>query len=186
MMENKKIAVIVGSLRRESINKKIARNLALIAPEGLLLETVDISRLAMYNQDFDDDGNVPEAYVSFREKMKGMDAVIFVTPEYNRSVPAVIKNAIDVGSRPMENSVWNNKPALIISASPGAMGGFGANHHLRQALVVLNVPVMPSELYLSKVTDSFEDDGKTLNERTKGFLGNALASFGKWIERFTR
>lgn len=128
-----KIGIILGSLRKESFSKKIANNVASLFPEGYEAEIVEIGNLALYNQDFDDENNVPAEYTAFRNKMKEIDAVLFITPEYNRSVPAVLKNALDVGSRPYGASVWDGKPAAIISQSPGSLSAFGANHHLRQS-----------------------------------------------------
>src|SRR4051794_36505426 len=127
-----KIGVLVGSLRKESFSKKIAANVAALFPEGYESEFVEIGNLPLYNQDYDDKNNVPDEYTALRNKIKELDAILFVTPEYNRSVPAVLSNALDVGSRPKVANVWNGKPAAIISQSPGNISGFGANHHLRQ------------------------------------------------------
>lgn len=135
------IAVLVGSLRKESINRKVALALAELAPANLTLNIVEIGDLPLYNEDIDA-GAPPAAYSTFRQQVSSSDAVLFVTPEYNRSVPAPLKNAIDVGSRPYGKSAWSGKPGAIISVSPGAIGGFGANHHLRQSLVFLDVPCM--------------------------------------------
>ena len=110
------------------------------------------------------------------------DAVLFVTPEYNRSVPAAMKNAIDVGSRPYGESVWDGKPAAVVSGSPSGMGGFGANHHLRQSLVFLNMPVMQQpEAYVSKVGDLLDQDGTLTSDDTRAFLSSFLAAFATWI-----
>jgi chromate reductase len=135
-----KIAVLVGSLRKESFSRKIAENVVTLFPEGYETVFVDIGNLQLYNQDYDDEDRAPEEYNIFRNKMRNIDAVLFVTPEYNRTMPAVLKNALDVGSRPYGSSVWDGKPALIISQSPGSISGFGANHHLRQSLTFLNMP----------------------------------------------
>src|SRR5437660_253420 len=134
------VAVLVGSLRKDSINKKVANALVELAPAALKLSIIEIGHLPIYNPDGDE--NPPAAWTQFRERIGAADAVLFVTPEYNRSVPAVLKNALDVGSRPYGASVWDHKPGAIVSSSPGAIGGFGANHHLRQSLVFLNVPIM--------------------------------------------
>ncbi len=136
------IAVLVGSLRKESINRKVALALAELAPANLKLNIVEIGDLPLYNEDLDG-ASPPAAYSTLRKQVSSSDAVLFVTPEYNRSVPAALKNAIDVGSRPYGQSAWSGKPGAVISVSPGAIGGFGANHHLRQSLVFLNVPCMP-------------------------------------------
>ena len=121
-MAQKKIAVFVGSLRKESFSRKMAKVLIKVSPDSLKLKIVEIGELPIYNQDFDDKPSV--AYTKFRESLKKFDGVLFVTPEYYRSVPAVLKNAIDVGSRPYGQSVWDGKPGAVMSVSPGAIGGF--------------------------------------------------------------
>ncbi|HLQ71793.1 MAG TPA: NAD(P)H-dependent oxidoreductase, partial [Bacillota bacterium] len=153
-----KVAVLVGSLRKESFSKKVANNVAGLFPEEYEAVFVNIGDLPLYNQDYDVEGNLPEVYITFREQIRDADAILFVTPEYNRSVPGVLKNAIDVGSRPKETSVWNDKPAGIISVSPGHLSGFGANHHLRQSLVFFNMPVVQQpEAYIGNVADLLDE-----------------------------
>ncbi|KMS93681.1 hypothetical protein BVRB_029030, partial [Beta vulgaris subsp. vulgaris] len=169
IMATKNIAVLVGSLRKESFNRKMAVALTHMQPSSLKLDLVEIGQLPMYNQDLDD--NPPEAWASFRKRMRGYDGVLFVTPEYNRSVPAVLKNAIDVGSRPYGQSVWNGKPAAVISVSPSAMGGFGSNHHLRQSLVFLNMPVMQQpEAYVGGADKLFNERGEISADKTREFF----------------
>lgn len=154
-------------------------------PEEYDVEFVEIGNLALYNQDFDDLNEVPEEYTVFREKMKKMDAVLFATPEYNRSVPGVLKNALDVGSRPINESVWDRKPALIISISLGNIGGFAANHHLRQSLVFLNMPlVQQPEAYIGNVQELLDSSGKLSKEETRGFLASTVDAFVKMIELY--
>ena len=180
-MASRKIAVIVGSLRKDSFNRKVARQLMLLAPPTLDMEIVEIGQLALYNQD--DDANPPATYTEFREKIKSVDGVLFCTPEYNRSVPAALKNAIDVGSRPYGHSAWSGKPCGIVSVSPGGLGAFGANHQLRQSLVFLNMPAMQQpEAYLSNVGSQFDGDTLT-NEATKTFLQTYIDAFASWVER---
>lgn len=180
-MATRKIAVIVGSLRKESFNRKVAKTLMLLAPSTLEMEIVEIGQLPMYNQD--DDDNPPPTYVEFREKIKQFDGVLFCTPEYNRSVPAVLKNAIDVGSRPYGQSAWTGKPCAIVSVSPGALAGFGANHHLRQSLVFLNMPAMQQpEAYLGNIGGQYDGDQLT-NDSTRGFLQKFVDAFDSWVER---
>ena len=174
------IAVLVGSLRKESINRKVALALAQLAPANLKLNIVEIGELALYNEDLDG-ATPPAAYTTFRQQVAAADGVLFVTPEYNRSVPAALKNAIDVGSRPYGQSAWNGKPGAVISVSPGAIGGFGANHHLRQSLVFLNVPCMQQpEAYLGGAGSAFDESG-TLSEKTKPFLQAFIDAYGHWV-----
>ncbi|KPV40876.1 NADPH-dependent FMN reductase [Alicyclobacillus ferrooxydans] len=180
----KKVGIIVGSLRKDSFSKRLAANVASLFPEGFETAFVDIGGLALYNQDYDDENNVPAAYTTFRDVMKEIDAVLFVTPEYNRSVPAVLKNALDVGSRPYGASVWNGKPAAIISQSPGSLSAFGANHHLRQSLVFLNMPVVQQpEAYIGNVAELFDDRGQIKSEGTVKFLESFVAAFVDLIKK---
>ena len=180
-MASRKVAVLVGSLRKESFTRKVAKSLMLAAPPTLEMEMVEIGHLPLYNQD--DDEAPPPSYLEFRDKLREFDGVLFCTPEYNRSVPAVLKNAIDVGSRPYGQSAWNGKPAGIVSVTPGAMGGFGANHHLRQSLVFLNMPVLQQpEAYLNHIAAAFSGDHLT-DDRTRSFLKNYIDAFAAWVER---
>jgi Predicted flavoprotein len=185
-MENKKIAVFVGSLRKESYTRKVAKALMSETPDNFVSEEVAIGDLAIFNQDFDDEGNVPSSWNIFREKVKKFDAVLFVTPEYNRSVPGVLKNALDVGSRPYGKSVWDCKPGAVVSVSPGGLSAFGANHHLRQSLVFLNVPTMQQpEAYIGNAASLFDASGTLINEDTRKFLHKIMSSFAEWINRNT-
>ncbi len=182
----KKIAVFVGSLRKESFNRKMARVLMELAPKSLTFEMIEIGQLPLYNQDYDDEGVPPAEYVEFRQRVKSFDGVLFVTPEYNRSVPAVLKNALDVGSRPFGQSVWGGKPGAVVSVSPGAIGGFGANHHLRQSLVFLDIPTMAQpEAYIGSAAQLFDAEGKIANEGTRGFLVKLMEALGSWVEKNT-
>ncbi len=177
------IGVIVGSLRKESWNRKLALALMKLAPKSLNMEIIDISKLPLYNQDPDDEGHPPKEWTEFREKVKKFDGFLFVTPEYNRSVPAPLKNAIDVGSRPYGKSVWGGKPGAVISASPGAIGGFGANQHLRQSFVFLDIPCMQQpEAYISDVAHLFDKDSNIVKESTREFLRKYMESYEKWVE----
>jgi chromate reductase len=177
----KKIAVIVGSLRKESFNRKMAKAVIALAPESLNLEIIEIGILPLYDQDLED--NPPNAWTEFRERLMKFDGVLFVTPEYNRSVPGVLKNAIDVGSRPYGKSVWDGKPGAVISVSTGAIGGFGANHHLRQSLVFLNVPTMQQpEAYIGNAANLFDDSGNFSNDSIKEFATKYMYAFAAWVE----
>jgi chromate reductase, NAD(P)H dehydrogenase (quinone) len=179
----KDIVVIVGSLRKESFNRKMANALAGLAPASLKLEIVEIGQLPLYNQDLDPD-NAPATWKEFRARVKKADGVLFVTPEYNRSVPAPLKNAIDVGSRPYGQSVWDKKPAAVVSVSPGAIGAFGANHHLRQSLVFLNMPTMQQpEAYIGGADKLFDASGKVTNDGTREFLTKFMAAYAAWVEK---
>lgn len=185
-MKKKKIAVFVGSLRGESLNRKMAKALAALAPESLNLEIIEIGGLPLYNQDSDDQGTPPSAWTEFRRRVKSFDGFLFVTPEYNRSLPAVLKNAIDVGSRPYGESVWGGKPGAVVSVSPGAIGGFGANHHLRQSLVFLDVPTMPQpEAYIGNAANLFDKNGHLDNDSIREFAAEFMRAFAAWVETNT-
>ena len=174
------VAVFVGSLRKESFNRKVAQALAELAPEKLKLQIVEIGQLPLYNQDSDE--NPPALYTEFRNRVRKADAVLFVTPEYNRSVPAVLKNALDVASRPYGESAWDGKPGAVISVSIGGIGGFGANHHLRQSLVFLNVPTLQQpEAYLGGAAKLFDEQGKLTDERTRKFLQTFINAYADWV-----
>jgi chromate reductase len=183
-----KIAILVGSLRKESINRKVARAICAIRGDNLDCSMVEIGDLPLYNQDYDSAPQQPEQYVRFRDQVRSADGILFCTPEYNRSVPGVLKNAIDVGSRPYGQSVFDKKPGAIVTASPGAIGGFGANHHLRQTCVFLNMPVMMQpEAYLANVSeDEFDADGRLTDGSLKGFLEKIAHAFHDWVEMIHR
>ena len=177
------VAVLVGSLRADSLNRRVAEALAGLAPPSLALEIVGIGDLPFYNPDLDTDAP-PAPWARFRERVARADALLFVTPEYNRSVPAALKNAIDVGSRPYGKGVFGGKPGAVVTVSPGAIGGFGANHHLRQSLVFLDVPVMQQpEAYLGGADKFFGEDGKLANEGTAKFLGKIIHAYADWVAR---
>ena len=181
-MAKRKVAVVVGSLRRGSFSRMTAKAMCGLAP-GLECEVVEIGQLQLYNQDLDE-GDPPAEWKRFRERIRGADGVLFVTPEYNRSVPGVLKNAIDVGSRPYGKSAWEKKPAAIVSVTPGALGAFGANHHLRQSLVFLDMPALQQpEAYLSGVAKWFDGEGKLTNDDARGFLEKFMEAFAAWIEK---
>ncbi|HEY6916986.1 MAG TPA: NADPH-dependent FMN reductase [Allosphingosinicella sp.] len=186
MASRHKIAIVVGSLREGSINRKVARSICAFASDKLDCSMVEIGDLPLYNQDHDSDP--PEQYVRLRREIAAADGILFCTPEYNRGVPGVLKNAIDIGSRPYGQSVWDKKPAGIISASPGAIGGFGANHQLRQTCVFLNMPVMQQpEAYLGHVTDDSFDEGGCIKEGPlKVLILNLAAAFADWVDLIVR
>ncbi len=182
MSTRRDIAVIVGSLRKESLNRKAARALIELAPAALALEIVEIGALPLFNEDLEHDP--PREWTAFRERVRRADGVLFVTPEYNRSMPGVLKNAIDVASRPHGRNAWDAKPGGVISVSPGAIGGFGANHHLRQSLVFLNVPTLQQpEAYVGGAGKMFDEVGKLTNESTREFLTRFLHAYAAWVEK---
>ncbi|MBA6154595.1 NADPH-dependent FMN reductase [Gelidibacter maritimus] len=180
-MKKHNIAVIVGSLRKESFNLKTAKAMMAMAPESFNMEFLDITGLPMFNEDLE--ANPPKEWVTLREKIRAADGFLFATPEYNRSVPGVLKNAIDVGSRPYGENSWDGKPAAIVSVSIGTISGFGANHHLRQSLTFVNVPAMAQpEAYIGNAAALFDDDGKLINDSTKDFLKSFMGAFEKWMD----
>jgi chromate reductase, NAD(P)H dehydrogenase (quinone) len=181
-----KIAIIVGSLREGSINRKVARSICRLRNDNLNCSMIEIGELPLYNQDLD--SNPPPQWTRFREQIAAADGVLFVSPEYNRGIPGVLKNAIDVGSRPYGKSVFDKKPAAIVTASPGSIGGFGSNHQIRQAAVFLNMPVMQQpEAYLGHVSDDAFDDSGCLKEGPLKDLISVLAhAFHDWVEMILR
>jgi chromate reductase len=182
-MAQRDVAVVVGSLRRGSFSRHCALALMKLSPDNLKLGFVEIGDLPLYNQDLDGDAP-PAPWVVFRDAVRLRDAVLFVTPEYNRSVPGVLKNAIDVGSRPYGQSVWSKKPAAIVSTSPGAIGGFGANHHLRQSLVFLDMPILQQpEAYVGNAGTVFTEDGQVTSDGTRRFLAGFMSAFAALIEQ---
>jgi chromate reductase, NAD(P)H dehydrogenase (quinone) len=180
-MTTRNIAVIVGSLRKDSYNLKLAKALIGLAPPTLKLDIVPIGNLQLFNQDLEDAPT--KEWVEFRDRVRPAAGVLFVTPEYNRSVPGALKNAIDVGSRPYGKSVWDKKPGAILSVSPSALGGFGANHHLRQSLVFLNVPVLQQpEAYIGGASKIFDESG-ALVESSREFVSKFVAAYASWVEK---
>lgn len=179
-----KIAILVGSLREASINRKVARSICAIRGDNLECEMVEIGGLPLYNEDIDRPGKVPDEYQRFRDEIRSADGVLFVSPEYNRGIPGALKNAIDVGSRPYGKSAFEGKPAAVVTVSPGAVGGFGANHQLRQASVFLDMPMMQQpESYLGNVTDDkFDEDGCLKDGPLKAFVTRIAHAFHDWVE----
>jgi chromate reductase len=179
-MKNYDIAVIVGSLRKESYNMKVAKALMALAPSSLSLHIINIGGLPMFNEDME--ATPPDAWKIFREQIAAADGVLFLTPEYNRSVPGVLKNAIDVGSRPYGHNSWDGKPGAVVSVSIGNICGFGANHHLRQSLVFVNVPTMAQpEAYIGNAAALFDGAGKLINDSTSAFLKSFMEAYEQWV-----
>jgi len=182
----KKIGVLVGSLRKESFSRKLAENLRTLAPKSLSLEFVEIGKLPHYNEDLET-STPPKEWSEFRNHLKALDGVLFVTPEYNRSFPGVLKNALDVGSRPYGKSIWTGKPGAVVSNSPGAIGGFGANQHLRQCFVFLDIPCLQSpEAYIGGINKMLDANGKLSNPQSTEYLKGFMANYGDWVATLTR
>jgi len=182
MSSTKKIGVLIGSLRKGSFSRRIAHAAIALAPESLSFTVIEIGGLSFFNQDLE--ATPPADWVSFRDEIKACDAILFVTPEYNRSVPGVLKNAVDVGSRPYGQGVLIGKPAAIISTSIGAVGGFGSNHHLRQSLMFLNMPTLAQpEMYLGNSATIVDEEEEVTNESTRDYLANFGKTFADWVER---
>jgi chromate reductase len=181
-----KIAIIVGSLREGSLNRKMARAICAIRDDNLDCSMIEIGDLPLYNQDLDNDP--PEQWTRFRDQVRPADGVLFVSPEYNRGIPGVLKNAIDVGSRPYGQSVFDKKPAAIVTVSPGSIGGFGANHQIRQTCVFLNMPVMQQpEAYLGQVNDdSFGPNGELKDGPLKELVTKVAHAFHDWVDMIHR
>ncbi|HXC74108.1 MAG TPA: NAD(P)H-dependent oxidoreductase [Sphingomicrobium sp.] len=181
-----KIAIIIGSLRKDSLNRKVARSICALRNENLDCSMIEIGDLPLYNQDLDSDP--PEQWTRFRQEIAASDGVLFCSPEYNRGIPGVLKNAIDVGSRPYGQSVFDKKPGAIVTASPGSIGGFGSNHQIRQAAVFLNMPIMQQpEAYLGHVSDeSFGEDGCLKEGPLKEIITGLAHAFHDWVDTIHR
>jgi chromate reductase, NAD(P)H dehydrogenase (quinone) len=177
----KKIGVLIGSLRKDAWTRKIANQFIKLAPSNLNLQIIDIGNLPLYNEDLET-GTPPASWDEFRDQIRSMDGMLLISPEYNRSMSGALKNAIDVGSRPYGKSAWNNKAIAVVSSSPGAIGGFGANHHIRQSFACLNAPIMPSEIYLSGVNKLFNEKHDLADPKTEEFLRGFLQSYASWVE----
>jgi chromate reductase len=178
-----RVVALVGSLRRESYTRRVVNALRELAPRAMAIEIVSISSLPLYNEDEDTNGP-PPAWQALRNQVRGSDAVLFATPEYNRSIPGVLKNAIDVGSRPSGASVWSGKPAAVLSVSPGSLGGFGANHHLRQCLTFLDMPVLQQpEAYFGSISSVMDAGGQITRVETVDYLEGFVRAFEQWIRR---
>ena len=180
-----RIGIIVGSLRQQSLNRKLAHTLVKLGAGGLQMEIVEIGQLPHCNADLE--ANPPASIVEFKRRIESLDGVLFVTPEYNRGVPGFLKNAIDIASRPYGKSSWDGKPVGVITLSPGAIGGFGANHQLRQSFVFLNMPALQQpEAYIGDAASLFDAQGEMSNAETREFLAGYLAAFAAWVGRHAR
>ncbi|MBP7567802.1 MAG: NAD(P)H-dependent oxidoreductase [Burkholderiaceae bacterium] len=181
-MSQTRIAVIVGSLRKDSFNRKLALALAKLAPAGFSFEHVRIDDLPLYNQD--DDGKPAESVKRLKAEISNAKGLLFVTPEYNRSIPGVLKNAIDHASRPYGQSVWGGKPAGVIGVSVGAIGTSLAQQHLRNILAYLDVPTLGQpEAFIQNKEGLFGDNGEIGAEDTKKFLQTWVDKYVAWVKQ---
>ncbi|WP_312569144.1 NADPH-dependent FMN reductase [Comamonas sp.] len=179
-MSQIQVAIIVGSLRKDSFNRQLAQAIMKMAPEGVHFQEVAIGDLPLYNQDAD--GNEVAAVKQFRDALRGVDGVLFLTPEYNRSIPGVLKNALDQGSRPYGHSVWDGKPAAVAGMSPGAIGTALAQQHLRNILAYLNMPTLGQpEMFLQYKDDFFTADG-AVSERSHAFIQKFVQQVADWVK----
>ena len=177
------VMVIIGSLRKAAFSRKLANNLISLAPPSLTLRIAEIIQLPMYNADLEGP-DAPREWLSFRALVRATDAVLFVTPEHNRSVPAALKNAIDIASHPRGQNMWDGKPAAVASISLDAIGAFGSNNHLRQSLMAVNMPTLPQpEVYIGGAETVFDAGGNVADEDTRAFLTVFMALFADWVER---
>jgi chromate reductase len=178
-----RVGVIVGSLRKGAHTRMLARALPELTPPSLELVDIGIGDLPLYNYDLETK-TPPPAWTTFRSAVKAADAILFVTPEYNRSMPGAVKNALDVGSRPWGDSAWAGKPGGVISLTPGALGAMAANHHLRQVLLAVNVAAMPyPEAYIPDAETLFDETGRLTNAGTRQFLAEFMEAFAAWVAR---
>jgi chromate reductase len=179
------VVVIVGSLRKESFTLKVANALAKLAPDALKLDVVTLNGLSFFNQDLE--ASPPADWLAFREKLQKSNGVLFVTPEYNRSIPGVLKNAIDVGSRPYGKSSFLGKPVGIVSNSPGPLGGVSAAKQLQNILPGISGPILGQpETYLTGIGDAFDDKGELVKEALKQVLKQYIDAFAAFVDKQNR
>jgi chromate reductase len=174
------VAAFSGSLRKESFNTKLVRAFQQLAPQGVSVNIIPIGDLPHINEDLEAD--LPASVIALHKSIESAQAILLATPEYNRSYSPVLKNALDWGSRPQGKNKWNKKPALVVGASPYALGAFGAQHHLRQVLVYINMyPLQQPEFYLSKAGEKFNEAGELTDEDTRKLIGKVWNEFVQWI-----
>ena len=183
-MEKLKILCLVGGIASNSLNKKLYQLMLEFAPEDFNLSTFDISRLPFFSQDLENDP--PDSVVGWKDRIREADAVLFITPEYNRSIPGVLKNAIDWGSRPYGQNLWDKKPAAVMGASIGATGTFGAQHHLRQTLAYLNMAIMGQPEFYLDASRFLDKEGRPVDGKTTELIHQYWESFSNWIERVSQ
>ncbi len=173
------VAVIVGSLRKDSVTRKVARAIEALAPEGLTFVEIPIGDLPLYNQD--DDGNQAESVKRLKSEITAAQGLLFVTPEYNRSIPGVLKNALDHASRPYGQNVWASKPAGILGASVGATGTSMAQQHLRNVLAYLDVPTLGQPEAFIQAKEGLFDEAGNIGENSKKFLQSWMDKYVVWV-----
>jgi chromate reductase len=179
------VVVIVGSLRKEAYTLKVANALAKLAPDTLKLDVVTLYDISFFNQDLE--ATPPADWLAFREKLQKSNGVLFVTPEYNRSIPGVLKNAIDVGSRPYGKSSFLGKPIGIVSNSPGVLGGVNAAMNLKQLLPGITGPIMGQpEIYLVGVGDAFDSEGNLTKEPMQKVMKQYIDAYAAWVEKHNK
>ncbi|AEC02755.1 NADPH-dependent FMN reductase [Parasphaerochaeta coccoides] len=177
-MSKIKVGIVIGSLRKDSFSGKIANVLAKFFPQDYEVSRIDISNLPVFDQDYDDTGTVPASWERLRKDVAAQDAFLFVTPEHNRSFPAALKNVLDIASRPWGKNLWDGKPTAIVSVTPGRLGAFGANHHLRQVLAFLNMQTLQQpEAYVGDVAGMFDDKGAFIDAKTEKLLQRFVLTF---------
>ena len=177
-----RILGIAGSLRKASFNRGVLRAAVELAPEGAAIEIFELDGIPGFNQDLEQ--SPPETVAEFKRKIHEADAILFVTPEYNYSIPGVLKNAIDWASRPYGNSAWHGKPAAIMGASMGAIATARAQYHLRQMMVFLNMfPVNQPEVMIGNAVEKFDDQGNLIDETTKDFIIQLVQNLVDWTRR---
>lgn len=180
-MSQYQIALIVGSLRRESINRKFAEALVRLAPAEFSFKHVEIGDLPLYNQD--EEGNPPDSVKRLKDEIKSASGVLFVTPEYNRSIPGVLKNAIDHASRPYGQSAWAGKPAGVIGVSPGAIGTAMAQQHLRNMLAYLDMPTLGQPEAFVQLKEGLYDEAGNIGSGSKQFLQGWMDRYVDWVKK---
>ncbi|MEJ1959593.1 MAG: NAD(P)H-dependent oxidoreductase [Nitrosomonadales bacterium] len=181
-MSQFKIAVIVGSLRQDSFNRKLANAIVKLAPSEFVFKQVEIGDLPLYNQD--DDAHQADSVKRFKAEIATSQGLLFVTPEYNRSIPGVLKNAIDHASRPYGQNAWSGKPAGVLGASPGAAGTAMAQQHLRNILVAVDVPTLGQPEAFIQVKDGLFDDAGNIGTASKKYLQNWMDKYVVWVKKY--
>lgn len=184
-MKKKTLGILVGSLRKESFSRKVALTLSEILTDSFDVKPIDLSGLCIFNQDFDDEDRTPQTWIEFRREVKSLDSVVFVTPEYNRCLPALLKNALDIGSRPPGQNVWNDKPGAIVGVSPGRLGALASVQAFKQPASYVGIHLMPlPEAYISNAASLFDEHGVLTDDATRKVLQHFASAFTQWVGRF--